>query len=326
MVKFFMEQTPLSFINKTLEGFEESFSKMLQENKIMPFPVNGGNAYIVFLSIGNEQIRAKVIKETAMNPTKLFNALRQKATNFVRKAHLHPQWIKLDIVNEVTELPFRELEQQIAKTRRNYFRYGISFDSEWKLAFLEQEIQGNAMIREINKQPLQLNEKNINHYLNYQYQSPFPFMRAHYQHKTVYRFTTKSIFIDKDEDILHSLYNGELTNGIRKVPDIHLETENLISKATNFLVDQVKDNGKFVYGYFSTFGKKIHTYNILRHSSSLYSMCEGYEIVQDARIKAAVERGIDYLIREAVVYKDENKAFVVDYANNSEIKLGSNAT
>src|SRR5690625_2693391 len=130
MVKFFMEQTPLSFINKTLEGFEESFSKMLQENKIMPFPVNGKNAYIVFLSIGNEQIRAKVIKETAMNPTKLFNALRQKVTNLVRKGHLHPQWIKLDIVNEVKELPFRELEQEIAKTRRNYFRYGISRSEE----------------------------------------------------------------------------------------------------------------------------------------------------------------------------------------------------
>ncbi len=151
-------------------------------------------------------------------------------------------------------------------------------------------------------------------------------MRAHYRNKTVYRFTTKSIFIDKDEGILHSLYSGALTNGIRKVPNIHVETENLISKATNFLVNQVKDNGKFVYGYFSAFGKKINTYNILRHSSSLYSMCEGYEIVQDARIKEAVERGIDYLIREAVVYKDENKAFVVDKANHNEIKLGSNAT
>jgi len=326
MVKFFMEQTPLSFINKTLEGFEESFSKMLQENKIMPFPVNGKNAYIVFLSIGNEQIRAKVIKETAMNPTKLFNALRQKVTNLVRKGHLHPQWIKLDIVNEVKELPFRELEQEIAKTRRNYFRYGISFDPEWKLAFLEQEIQGNAMIRTINKQPLQLNEKNINHYLNYQHQSRFPFMTEHYRNKTVYRFKTNSMFIDKNEGISHTLYNGELTNGIRTVQDIHTETENLISKATNFLVELVKDNGKFVYGYFSAFGKKIGTYNILRHSSSLYSMCEGYEIVQDERIREAVERGIDYLIREAVVYKDEHTAFVVDYANNSEIKLGSNAT
>src|SRR5690625_4073333 len=109
MVKFLMEQTPLSFINKTLEGFEERFSKMLKENKIMPFPVNGENAYIVFISIGNEQVRAKVMKEVSNKPTKLFQAFLQKITNLIRKGRLDPKWIKLDIVQEVITLPFYEL-------------------------------------------------------------------------------------------------------------------------------------------------------------------------------------------------------------------------
>lgn len=123
------------------------------------------------------------------------------------------------------------------------------------------------------------------------------------------------------------LYNGELTNGIRKVDSLETETKNLIEKSTYFLVNQVQLTGKFNYGYFSAFAKQIGTYNILRHSSSLYSMAEGYGVIQDKKIIQAVEKGIDYLIREAVVYKDrEDIAFVVDHANEKEIKLGSNAT
>src|SRR5699024_9976491 len=77
------------------------------------------------------------------------------------------------------------------------------------------------------------------------------------------------------------------------------------------------------------FAKRIGTYNILRHSSSLYAMVEGYEVVKDSHILEAVEKGLSYLIKEAIVYKEdlqEKTAFVVDHANNNEIKLGSNAT
>jgi len=57
-------------------------------------------------------------------------------------------------------------------------------------------------------------------------------------------------------------------------------------------------------------------------------MCEGYEIVKDRKIIKSVEKGINYLIKEAIVYKGQNNrvAYVVDYANEQEIKLGSNAT
>src|SRR5699024_9599485 len=82
----------------------------------------------------------------------------------------------------------------------------------------------------------------------------------------------------------------------------------------------------FNYGYFSAFGKRIANYNILRHSSSLYAMIEGYEVIKEPNILTAVERGINYLIETAIVYKKDDVAFVVEHANKGEIKLGSNAT
>ncbi|CAM4115085.1 Uncharacterised protein [Lederbergia lenta] len=101
------------------------------------------------------------------------------------------------------------------------------------------------------------------------------------------------------------LYNGELTNRIRKTTNIKNEIASLIEKSTYYLVNQLKPSGQFEYGYFSAFAKRIVTYNIVRHASSLYSMAEGYELVKDEKILDAIERGIEYLIGEAIVYKNE---------------------
>src|SRR5690625_3164137 len=104
----------------------------------------------------------------------------------------------MDAVNSLYELSFEEVEDKIAKTRKNYFRLGISFDAEFRLAFLEQEINGNAMIRNVHKSPLQLNEKNMNQYMKYNLGDRLPFMKKRYQNKPVYLFETMSVFSDKE--------------------------------------------------------------------------------------------------------------------------------
>ena len=319
------EQTDLGYIKKVSDQFREYFSTEVDNGTLEKTKIGNEYKYILFLSIGNPSIRARVFNVVTTNLEKGINNLEQKAMNLIRKNNVDPQWVKMDVVNNLYELSFEELEDHIAKTRKNYFRLGISFDSEFRLAFLEQEINGNAMIRDVHKSPLQLNEKNMNQYIKYNLGDRLPFMKKRYQNKSVYLFKTISVFSDKGSLRLKELYNGKLMNGIRKIDRIENETKELISKATYFLVDQIKPNGKFEYGYFSAFAKRIGTYNILRHSSSLYSMAEGYELLKDKRIIAAVEKGIDYLIDEAIVYK-EDAAFVVDYANHQEIKLGSNAT
>lgn len=313
--------TALGFANKTLDEFETYFENNF-EYKIQP-------QIIIFISLGNPQIRARVIKEVSTDYKKAFQNLQKKVFKLIQKKHLNPQWMKMDIVTETKEIQFEELESKIANTRKNYFRYGIAFDRDFYLSFLEQEVNGNAMIRRVKKSPLALSETNINNYLKYNQNMHPPFIKNLYRGKSVYLFKTTAIFKERNSEEMFQLYNGKLTNGIRKINNIKTETESLIKKATYYLTDQVKSNGKFEYGYFSMFGKRIRTYNILRHSSSLYSMAEGYEIIKDDAIIKAVERGLDYLIEHAIVYKDgldQATAFAVDVANENEIKLGSNAT
>ncbi len=319
----------LGNINKSFESFKETFTKKIECGKLEKINTGSESKYIAFLSIGNPSIRARVFKETSSNHINLIENLYRKTMNLIRKRNIDPQWIKIDFVKSVEEMAFPDLEEKIRKTRRNYFRYGISFDQEFRLSFLEQELNGNAMLRSVNKGPVELNERNINHYLKLQSSPHVPFIKNRFQHKAVYTFTTISSFAEVSDATIYDLYNGSLTNGIRKTDNIADETLELIRKSTYFLVDQLKDDGRFEYGYFSAFGKRIGTYNILRHSSSLYSMAEGYEIIKDKTIIETVKKGIDYLIREAIVYTEvagDDVAFVVDHANAKEIKLGSNAT
>lgn len=319
--------TPLTYINNIFDDLETHFIEKMNNNEIEKISIENKEKYIVCLSIGNPSIRARVFKESSTNLPQAFVKLRRKAIDIVRKNHLDPQWVKIDVVTSVEKLAFEKLETLIAKTRKNYFRYGIAFDPEFRLALLEQELNGNAILRNMKNRPIEINEKNMNHYLNYNLGSQrFPFLTNKYRNKSVYIFKTTSAFADRESGKVIDLYGGELTNGIRKVESLHTEVKELIKKATYFLVNQVKPSGQFIYGYFSAFAKKIGTYNILRHSSSLYSMAEGYEIIKDKKIIDAVEKGIDYLIREAIVFREDDTAFVVDHANKKEIKLGSNAT
>jgi len=319
-------QTDLGYVNHALDLLNTYWNERLKKAEL---ELSDGASVVLFMSIGNADIRARVHHVMASNLEKAIDQLRDKAVQLVRKNHVNPQWIKFDFVTDIQKLPFETLVKQIAKTRRNYFRSGIAFDADFRLAFLEQEINGNAMIRSVNKGPLQLNEKNINHYLNTKPTHTLPFMKKHYVRKHVFTFQTESVFIDRDDGRLIELYHGQLTNGIRRVEDTEAEIKKLIAGSTYFLQRQVKDDGQFEYGYFSAFAKRIGTYNILRHCSILYSMVEGYECIRDTSVLETVQTGIDYAIRESMVYRDPEKqdiAFMVDEANHREIKLGASAT
>lgn len=320
--------SPLSHANKTIEEFTKIITLWINQEVIQPVEIEGEKQYIIFLSIGNKHIRSIVLKQKSNSVQRIFSTFKDELIDLVRFKHIDPTWLKVDIVKNIEALTFPQLEEKVKNSRKNYFRHGISFDSSFRLSFLEQEVNGNVFIRERAKGEFYLDEVNINNYLKKQDQGRSLFIKSQYTNKTVYIFETKSLFKDRNEDIIHELYNGPLTNGIRKVKNIKDEVEKLITYSTYYLTSLMKETGQFTYGYFSAFAKKINTYNILRHSSSLYSMVEGYEIVKDKEILEKVELGLQYLIDTSIVYKDKNNriAYVVDHANEKEIKLGSNAT
>ncbi|MFD0713843.1 hypothetical protein [Paenibacillus sp. GCM10027626] len=284
--------------------------------------LDGDMQYVVFLSVGNPDIRARVVKASADNFMTAWNRVQRSFLTLVTKKYIDPQWIKVDLVSHMTKWEYGSFQEYLATVKKNYFRKGIAFDRDFRIAFLEQELNGYAMIRANEDDRQELDEKNINNYLNYNYSDAPIFVERFYHNRSIYTFETIGYIDDAGE--VFELYRGELTNGIRKVERLDLELQQLIHKSTNYLVSQIHADGKFNYGYFPCFAKDIGTYNILRHASTLYAMAEGYEVLRDEAILQAINRGIGFLIDNAIVYRD-NQAYVVDHANHREIKAGSNA-
>lgn len=55
--------------------------------------------------------------------------------------------MKLDIVENEESHSVNEFVKIITETKKNYYRKGISFDKQYRFAFLEQEINGNAIVQ-----------------------------------------------------------------------------------------------------------------------------------------------------------------------------------
>lgn len=305
-----------------MREIEERLECLRQKVKEVDHVSIDGQGIVLFISIGNPAMRAKVIQVQDSTFDRVWRKLQKQVMNYIDKTYSDPIWMKIDIVSSIETLRFEQLESMIAKTKRNYFRQGIAFDKEFRLAFLEQELNGYALIRKLPTEQFGLDPGNINNYIRYKHGDKFPFLKERYAGKKVYMFKTKAFFDDNSQ--LYELYDGERTNGIRKTDNIKQELHTLIEQSTKFLMGEILEDGKFEYGYFPCFARRIPTYNILRHCSTLYAMGEAYEYLGDENIRQSIEKSLQYVIDQAIIYKDD-MAFVVDEANHNEIKLGSQA-
>src|SRR5690606_25020239 len=56
------------------------------------------------------------------------------------------RWIRVDWVEQVERQNWKVVRETLNKIKRNYFRLGISLDSDFRHAFLEMELNANAML------------------------------------------------------------------------------------------------------------------------------------------------------------------------------------
>ncbi|WP_318505896.1 hypothetical protein [Bacillus sp. T3] len=280
---------------------------------------------ILFLSIGNKKQRALVFSGTGNQFETSWKSAANKATKYCKSHKTIPQWIKADFVTAHEELSIIDFIKKITKTRMNYFRYGIALDKDFNLAFIEQEVNANAFIlfdKEHNR--AYLSENNMNAYCqNYRSMKGTINFNAI---QSITLFTTIGFFYDGE---LIELDEAFLNNGRRKIENLssHNVLE-LVQRSSAFLANQVQENGKYIYGYFPCFNKKINFYNILRHASSTYSLIEAYELTHAEELIQPIKRALSYLKAEAIaayVINGEMVAYVLEKSSDSEIKLGANA-
>lgn len=284
---------------------------------------------VLFLSFTDGMARARVMHATGATPDAAWQALGQQLARETL-AGAKVRFVRLEWVESVRSASWQQAEQLMTRTKRNYFRYGIALDADFRYPLLEQEINANAVLYAGHQvEHARLNPGNYRVYTRARFGKAQPVPEPAQQ---VGLFTTRGFFMQAGEEPV--AINGH-TDGVagrdvgrRAVAPLDApEVTGLITQSSRFLAEQVNGRGHFVYGIHPCFDRDINTYNTLRHTSTTYAMLEAWEIPREPALKQAIERSIGYLtgelIRDYTAPGGERLAYLTD--QNNEIKLGGNA-
>jgi len=233
-------------------------------------------------------------------------------------------WLRIDVVDKVDTLRWKDLETRLGKTKRNYFRFGLSLDPAFRYAMLEQEIAANALLYNGDVGVATPNAKNLAHFSRHRFGAVVEWPAQPDQ--SVWRFTTRALFCDGTQVL--TIESEGRNSGYRQLPEWQaMALEPMITSSTDYLARQVTPSGRYHYGWFPCFDRPIPTYNALRHASSTYALLEGWEVTRQPAQFAAIERALADLctsfIRTYTLPDGSEADFLVD--TGDEIKLGGNA-
>ncbi|MDY0164343.1 CapA family protein [Desulfobotulus sp.] len=284
----------------------------------------------IFLSFTDGVRRARVLHAPGYD----FGHVWKNLMRTVQQVHPKPfkiRWLRVDWIQDFQEKTWAELKRELSLSKRNYFRYGIALDENFNHAFLEMELNANAMLYPEKEQAkAELNEANFVRYAKTRFGNGIS--PDFSDDKPVCTFTTEAILFQpgKAPLCLHGYSGGKegRDTGRRILEQLDRDTAcQCIRDASIFLADQLNAKGRFVYGMHPCFDREINTYNTLRHASTTYSMLEAWEVTQSESLKAAIDRSLGCLTKELIrsysLADGRNPAFLVDL--DDEIKLGGNA-
>ena len=283
----------------------------------------------VFLTYSYGKDRALTINGKGNTINTAFNAVRNTAVKKMEKKEIMPKWIMLDIVTNEENLTVEEYYQRLRDTRRGYLRYGISFDESYDTAFLEQELYGNSLIRYIKRNEQYFNTDNIRTYLKRH--KGLDFTLDIHEDMPLIMFETKSYFYDEGEYVELESSSKSLLKGIRNqsfdIDGVNNESALLdfIDKSAVSLISTLKEDGAFVYGYFSCFNGVVPGYNVPRHTLAAFALADLYMLNPQKKYKDAALLALDYMINNFVYHYNDDIAFIIDEVKEGvvEIKLGA---
>lgn len=280
---------------------------------------------ILFLSYGPKDQRCSVWHSEKTNLEQAKKQLLDFINDQFAQAPLS-DYIKIDIAYNLMQQVWKEVEQQVHhQFHNNHYRKGIGFDEHCSVAFLEQEIYGKAIIRGLSyDKPNFFDETNLNYAVKQKYNATKPQIKLQ-ELQDIWTFDTYGAFYENGQFInLASRYD---VNGIRGISNNKKQHfKQLIEQNSVFLHDQIQENGKFIYGYFSAYDRDIRNYNTVRHCTSAYALLETFEVQNKPEYWPKIHAAIHYALTNFYKEKDSSTAFMIDGKEGElEIKLGANA-
>lgn len=283
---------------------------------------------VLFYSYGEPTQRCQVWHTSYAEWTKI----RKQLLDFLELQFHHQhklfEYLKFDCAFNIQTENWQDIEQSLKNQfHNNHYRKSISFDSDFQVCFLEQELYGKAIIRALSyDSPNFFDEKNLNNSILKKY----PYTDIHFKLETIQQvstFDTYAVFYEQGQLIqLHSRFTE---NGIRYLTEPKKQhAKKMIGENSEFLYQQIQDDGQFIYGSFSAYDREIRSYNTVRHCTSLYALIEAYALTEQERFLGKIQSAIAYALKQFYIERQPQQAYMLDgksLEQLDEIKLGANA-
>lgn len=286
-----------------------------------PYP-----AFTLFFSVSDGSQRAHVVHARAAEFETAWREGSGIIARWVRENGIVSPWLRIDWVEGASPMDWAQFKAQLAAVKRNYFRLGLAFDKNFETAFTEQELNANAMLHA---------DSTIAHAVvnmgNFELYGQARFARTLMldlpADQPVYLLATVGVFCQPD-CVVHKLVGTGLDAGRRQAPALTPPSVlELVRSGASYLARQVQPDGRFAYGYFPCFDRRVPTSDPTRHPSVLHAMIEAWELTRDDKLRAAIDRALDHLsnwlLRGYRLADGSEAVFLVD--TGEEIKLSGNA-
>lgn len=275
-------------------------------------PAGEAAGYAAFISLSDGTERANVFSGTGSSLEIAWDAAYEKAFEYVSESFYDAVWIKADVVDSVQSINDEELSTTLSENTEQYYRCGLAFKFDFSEALLEEELNCAKIYDYYN---YCINQEYLDKYLS---KAGRPTIDASGEYLA---FTCISWFCDEDGKVCRLIGDG-LSQGRRDVISLDAEfAKTLCLDSSEYLAGQLNNDGSFIYGYKPRFDNELSSYNILRHAGSIWTLVLRYKLTGDEALVPMIESAIDYVVDNALVYSDDDTAFVYEEVSD-EIKLG----
>ena len=271
-----------------------------------------GNVVILSISDGNS--RAKVYSGSGKTLSDAWENAAQRTVQAMKDYDIEVRWLRADVVSEAWPITSAQIADEVLNTPSGFDYNGLALDDKFEIALPEGELNGRGIydysddeidIKRLNKR---LKEHGLNEI------EAIP--------ENMIGFKSWGWFCDENNAV-YTLYREGADTSRRQLNGIDADyAHNVIDTASLYLVNQVREDGTFVYNYHPQVDKEMDDYNILRHSGTIWSLICRYRMYPDESLREIIELSLDYMIQN-MLFNYDGAGYVYE-AKSNEIKLGGN--
>lgn len=283
----------------------------------------------LFLSASSMKERATVCNVVCDTPEEAWaTALTALKDALDKKNIVKPSILRADWITSSETLTWSGCLKKIKSVRRNWFRKGIAFDKDYRLAFTEQELNANLILYDEKQEKPNgdFRPDRAETYCRQRFGCSFPQLA---ETDEVEIFETEGVFFQSGTDAPLTITGKGENAGRRDTPKGDSEFFlKLARTGGNYLAQQCNKKGRFIYGLYPCDDTIVPSYNSMRHFSTLFSMIDVYSTygkMGNVTLGKAISRALEYGIKTFVRYKkmpDGSEAAYLE--DRKQLKLGAN--